>query len=137
MGWGTPEMSDRRPDRIFGILVREGRVFLAHRAGGLALPGGVFRPLAEDRKVELKAHLFDQLGIEATAVWAQGGFDYALPDDDGPRFAGFYSVWEWEGEVPDTAGRWLDEAGVGAAPLPPSLKILLISVLNTHALRTT
>lgn len=131
-------MTDRRPDRVYGMLVREGRVFLRACPGGLALPGGVFRPLAEDRKVELKAHLFDQLAIEARSVWAQGAFDYHHPDEPEPAFSGFYSVWEWDGNISPALGEWLDRDGVTDAPeLPASLRILLLSVLETVALRTT
>lgn len=130
-------MTDRRPDRVYGILVREGRVFLAGHGDTLGLPGGVFRPLADDRKVELTAHLWDQLGIDATRIWAQGAFAYRNPDEDGESFCGFYTVWEWDGDVPGGAGEWLDLAAVAVSALVPSLKILLTSVLNTTALRTT
>ena len=129
-------MSDRRPQRVYGILVRDGHTFVLRRGARLGLPGGVFRPLADDRKVELRAHLWDQLGIEATRVWAQGAFDYQGLDDAQPQFSGFYSVWEWEGTVAPSAGDWLDADGVATAPLAPSVKILLTSVLNTLALRT-
>ncbi len=129
-------MTDRRPERVYGVLVREGRVFLARHGARLGLPGGVFRPMAEDRKVELRAHLWDQLGIEATRVWAQGAFEYRGLGDEGAHFAGFYSVWEWEGDVPPSAGQWLDADGVAVTDLAPPLKILLTSVLNTLALRT-
>ncbi|HEX6032318.1 MAG TPA: hypothetical protein VFY90_12875 [Tepidiformaceae bacterium] len=129
-------MTDRRPDRVYGILVREGRVFLAAQAGELGLPGGVFRPLAEDRKVELKAHLWDQLGIEAGAIWAQGAFDYRAPGEDREYFSGFYTVWDWAGDVPEDAGIWTDVPSLAGTALVPSLKILLTSVLNTQALRT-
>ena len=130
-------MTDRRPDRVYGVLVKDARVFLRSAPNGaLTLPGGVFRPMAEDRKVELKAHLFDDLGIEATAVWAQGGFMYQRPGEEDERFSGFYSVWEWEGDVPEDAGTWLGLEDIAASRLPPSLKILLTSVLNTVAMRT-
>ncbi|MBI2766140.1 MAG: NUDIX hydrolase [Chloroflexi bacterium] len=130
-------MSDRRPARVYGILVREGRVFLTGTEGHFGLPGGVFRPLAEDRKVELKAHLWDQLGIEASAVWAQGAFDYQHPDEERAWFSGFYSVWDWGGILPLGAGGWFDADEVAAAPgLPPSLRILLTTVINTVAMRT-
>ncbi len=120
------------------MLVREGRVFLCSSPGGRGLPGGIFRPLAEDRKVELKAHLFDQLGIEARSVWAQGAFDYRHPGESEPAFSGFYSVWEWDGTISSALGEWLDPDGVAAAPeLPASLRVLLLSVLETVALRTT
>ena len=131
-------MTDRRPDCVYGILVRDERVFLRDFRGRLGLPGGVFRPLAEDRKVELRAHLFDQLEIDARSVWGQGAFDYRNPDEDVAKFSGFYTVWEWEGEIPPPAGRWLDRSGVEVAPdLPASLRILLLSVLATLALKTT
>lgn len=128
---------DNRPARVYGILVKEGRAFLGDYAGGEGLPGGVFRPMAEDRKVELRAHLYDQLGIDARAIWAQGAFEYQHPVEDHPLFSGFYSVWEWEGGVPAAAGRWVDAEDVARSGLTPSLKILLTSVLNTLALRTT
>ena len=98
-------MSDQRPERVYGVLVREGQVFLSAHEGRFGLPGGVFRPMAEDRKVELKGHLEEQLGVRATAVWAQGGFDYQHPAEEEARFSGFYSVWEWTGEVAEAAGR--------------------------------
>lgn len=129
-------MTDRRPDCIYAVLVREGRVFLAHYEGGLGLPGGEFRALAEDRKVELRAHLHDQLGIAARAIWAQGAFAYRHPRDGRERFSGFYTVWDWEGEVPATAGEWLDSDAIAGAPLVPSLRILLLSVLATLAIKT-
>jgi hypothetical protein len=129
-------MTDRKPDRVYGVLVRDARVFLERRGAGLALPGGVFRPMAEDRKVELKAHLFDSFGIVATAVWAQGGFMYQRPGEEDEWFSGFYSVWEWDGEMPEDAGVWLDEDEVAASRLTTSVKILLTSVLNTVAMRT-
>lgn len=130
-------MSDRRPDCVYGVLVHEGRVFLRSMDGHFGLPGGVFRPLAEDRKVELKAHLWDQLGIEARAVWAQGAFEYRNPDEDREKFCGFYSVWEWDGEVPEALGRWLSADELAMTAVPASLRILLFSVLQTLALRTT
>jgi hypothetical protein len=130
-------MTDRRPDRVHGILVRDGRVFLTRHGDDLGLPGGVFRPLADDRKGELKAHLWDQLGIEATRVWAQGAFAYRNPDQAGEAFCGFYTVWDWDGDVPAGAGEWLDLEAVAEHALPASVKILLTSVLNTTALRTT
>jgi hypothetical protein len=135
-GVGGEGMTDARPDCVYGILVREGNVFLGRYGNELGLPGGVFRPLADDRKVELKAHLFDQLGIRASAVWAQGAFLYRHPLEGRERFCGFYTVWEWEGEVPSDAGRWLDEPAVSALVSHPSLRILLLSVLATLALRT-
>ncbi|MEX1103768.1 MAG: hypothetical protein WED87_05945 [Dehalococcoidia bacterium] len=130
-------MTDRRPDRVYGILVRDGRVFLSTQAGALGLPGGIFRPMAEDRKIELKAHLWDQLAIEATRIWAQGAFTYRNPGEECEAFCGFYTVWEWVGDVPDERGEWLDVEGVAASLLQPSVKTLLTSVLNTTALRTT
>lgn len=128
---------DARPDCVYGILVRDGRVLLAEYPRGFGLPGGVFRPLAADRKVELRAHLWDQLGVDASRVWAQGAFDYQHPLDDRPRFSGFYTVWEWEGEVPPAAGTWAGEGVVHVAGLPVALRVLLLSVLQTVALRTT
>jgi len=131
-------MTDRRPDCVYGLLVREGQVFVRSMDGHFGLPGGIFRPMAEDRKVELKAHLWDQLGIEATRVWAQGAFDYRNPDEDREKFSGFYSVWEWEGDVPGGgAGRWLSAEEVPMTALPSSLRILMLSVLQTQAVRTT
>lgn len=130
-------MTDRRPDCVYGILIREGRVFLRAMGGELGLPGGIFRPLAEDRKVELRAHLWDQLAIEARAVWAQGAFDYRNPDEETERFSGFYTVWEWEPDPALEAGHWLDADRVAASRLVPSLKILLQSVIATQAVKTT
>lgn len=132
-------MTDRRPERVYGVLVDDGRVFLRARgANELGLPGGVFRPLAEDRKVELKAHLQDDLGIRATRLWAQGGFDYQAPGEAVAVFSGFYSVWEWDGEVPGDCGRWVTRDELAwVAGLPQSLRILLLSVLETVAMRTT
>ena len=129
-------MTDRRPDRVYAIVVRDGRVFLRDCGGVPGLPGGVFRPLAENRKAELKAHLFDQLGIAANAIWAQGAFDYRDPADDHEAFSGFYTVWEWDGEIAPAAGQWFDREAVLASALAPSLRILLLSVLETQALRT-
>ena len=128
---------DRRPDCVYAVLVREQRVFLAWHDGALGLPGGVFQPLAEDRKVELRAYLADQLRIDARAIWAQGAFDYHHPAQQGPRFSGFYSVWEWKNGIPSEAGVWLDADAVFETELPAPLKILLISVLNTQAVKTT
>jgi len=129
-------MTDRRPDCVYGILVRDGRAFLTACDGAFGLPGGVFRPLAEDRKIELRAHLYDQLGIEARSVWAQGAFLYQHPAETSKRFSGFYTVWDWAPEVPDSAGTWFDSEGIAALTLPASLKILLLSVLATLAVRT-
>ena len=130
-------MTDRRPDCVYGILIREGRVFLRSMGGELGLPGGIFRPLAEDRKVELRAHIWDQLAIEARAVWAQGAFDYRNPDEATERFSGFYTVWEWEPEPAPGLGAWFDAEQVSASTLMPSLKILLHSVIATQAVKTT
>jgi hypothetical protein len=128
---------DKRPDCVYGILVREGTVFLARYSDALGLPGGAFRPLAEDRKVELRGHLADQLGIDARAIWAQGAFLYQHPTEERERFSGFYTVWEWDGNVAADAGEWLDSDSVAASDLPAPVRILLISVLATLALRTT
>ena len=130
-------MTDRRPDRVYGILVKEGEVFLRDcGAGRDGLPGGVFRPLAEHRKVELRAHLYDQLGIEARSIWAQGAFDYQDPAEEGPGFSGFYTAWEWDGEIRPGTGRWAGKDDVVRSELPASLRILLLSVLDTLAVRT-
>lgn len=130
-------MTDRRPACVYGILVRDRRVFLRSFAGGaLGLPGGVFRPLADDRKVELRAHLYDQLGIDARAIWAQGAFDYTDPASSGEAFSGFYTVWDWDGEPPTDAGCWLDAPALATAALPDSLRVLLLSVVDTLAVRT-
>ncbi len=128
---------DRRPDCVYGVLVREERVFLTWHEGALGLPGGAFQPMAEDRKVELRAYLTDQLGIGARSIWAQGAFDYLHPAHQAPRFSGFYTVWEWVGEPATDRGIWLDADAVIETELPAPLKILLISVLNTQAVRTT
>jgi hypothetical protein len=132
-------MSDRRPERIYGVLVREGHVFLRDYGGGrLGLPGGVFPPLAENRKGELRLMLFDQLGIDAQRTWAQGAFDYRDPADEREAFSGFYTVWEWQGEVRPGTGRWVGHGDIAGLPgLAPSLRILLLSILDTVALRTT
>jgi hypothetical protein len=130
-------MSDRRPERVYGVLVREGQVFLARCGDGIALPGGSFPPLAGDRKEELRGHLLDQLGIVGRTIWAQGAFDYHRPGDERACFSGFYSVWEWDGEPAESAGYWLDASEVAASGLPASLKILLTSVLDAKAMRTT
>jgi hypothetical protein len=130
-------MRDDRPDRVYGILVRDGRVFLANVGDQPGLPGGVFRPLAEDRKVELRGHLFDQLGIEARSIWAQGAFMYRNPGEAAELFSGFYTVWEWDGEIPPSAGRWVDRELVATAGLVPSLAVLLTSILSMQAMRTT
>lgn len=130
-------MSDRRPDRVYGILVRDERVFLVHANGGFGLPGGEFRRLAGDRKVELAAHIHDQLGIEVRSIWAQGAFEYQDPAEQRQWFSGFYSVWEFEGTVPKGSGEWLDARGVAASPLDPRVKILLTSLLDTKAMKTT
>lgn len=130
-------MTDRRPDCVYGILIREGRVFLRSMDGRFGLPGGIFRPLAEDRKVELRAHLWDQLAIEARAVWAQGAFEYRNPDEETEKFSGFYTVWEWEPDPAPALGRWFDSSQVAASTLVPSLKILLQSVIATQAVKTT
>jgi hypothetical protein len=130
-------MSDGRPERVYGILVQDGAVFLAKDADGIGLPGGPFPPMADDRKAELRAHLLDQLGIVGRAIWAQGAFDYRRPGEQRAYFSGFYSVWEWDGEIGAEAGYWLQPGEIAASGLPPSLKILLASVLDAKAMRTT
>ena len=108
-------MTDRRPDRVYAILCRERKVFLRAIDGlneRFGLPGGVFRPLAEDRKVELRAHLQDQLGIDAAKIWAQGGFEYRDAAEAEGAFSGFYTVWEWDGAVPPDAGIWVDARSI-------------------------
>lgn len=134
-GRGLP-MSDGRPERVYGIIVRDGRVFLCRYDDALGLPGGIFRPLAEDRKAEVRAHLLDQLGIMSRAVWAQGAFLYQHPSEETPQFSGFYTVWEWDGEVPADAGEWLGEEDLADANLDTSIRILLLSVMTTQAVRT-
>jgi hypothetical protein len=129
-------MSNRRPDRVYGIIVRDHRVFLAEYDGRFGLPGGVFRPLAEDTKVELAVHLAEQLGIKSTRIWAQGAFVYHHPAEAEEALSGFYTIWDWEGEVPDGAGHWIDNRGLLEYDLPPSLRILLLSVLETEAIKT-
>ncbi len=129
-------MSDDRPDRVYAIIVRDRRVFVTRHGLGYGLPGGVFRKLAEDRKVELAEHLREQLGIEPVASWAQGAFFYRHPAEDREYFSGFYSVWEYDGEI-GAGGEWLDEADIAASLMPASMRILLTSVLNTRAERTT
>ena len=129
-------MSNRRPDRVYAIIVREHRLFLAEYGGRFGLPGGIFRPLAEDTKVELAGHLAEQLGITATKIWAQGAFLYQNPDESTPFFSGFYTVWDWDGQVADEAGHWIDNRGLLEYELSPSLRILLLSVLETEAIKT-
>jgi hypothetical protein len=130
-------MTDRRPDCVYGLLVRDQRVFVRAMGGHFGLPGGVFRPMAEDRKVELRAHLWDQLSIEARAIWAQGAFEYRNPDETAEKFSGFYTVWDWDGEVAEDAGRWLNQDEIAMTALPSSLRILLFSVLQTQAVKTS
>ena len=130
-------MSDRRPERLYGILVRDGRVFMRLDGGRLALPGGPFPPLAEDRKAELSGHISEQLGVTVRTLWAQGAFAYAEPGAGPEAFSGFYTAWDWEGEPPAGGGAWLDAEQVQWAPgIAPSLRILLLSVLDTKAVRT-
>ncbi|MEP7215764.1 MAG: hypothetical protein ABI782_05875 [Anaerolineaceae bacterium] len=128
---------DRRPECVYALLVRDQRVFLSWHKGTLGLPGGVFQPLAEDRKVELRAYLADQLGIVSSVIWAQGAFDYQHPAESEPRFSGFYTVWEWANEIEPAAGTWLTADDLPETELPAPLKILLLSVLNTQAVKTT
>lgn len=131
-------MTDRRPERIYCILVREGSVFLRDCGQGrYGLPGGVFPPLADNRKGELRLMLYDQLGIDVQRTWAQGAFDYHDPADDRAAFSGFYTAWEWDGDVPEGAGAWVNRDGLANVPgLAPSLRVLLYSILDTVALRT-
>jgi hypothetical protein len=130
-------MPDNRPERVYGIIVRDGCVFLRETGRGLGLPGGRFQPLADNRKTEIRAHLFDQLGIAAERIWAQGAFQYQDAAEDSEAFSGFYTVWDWEGEVPAGSGRWAsrDELPL-LSDLPGSLRILLLSILDTVAIRT-
>lgn len=122
---------DNRPACVYGILVRDGRAFMMHYGNARGLPGGVFRELAEDRKVELAQHIEDQLGVAATHIWAQGAFDYQHPAESKRLFSGFYSVWDWEGDVREDAGSWVGLDEVAGLDVPPSLRILLTSVLST------
>jgi len=128
---------DRRPDCVYAVLVREQHVFLSWHNGALGLPGGVFQPLAEDRKVELRAYLADQLGIDARMIWAQGAFDYQHPAETKARFSGLYTVWEWTKEIDPGVGTWLSADDLPETQLPAPLKILLLSVLSTQAVKTT
>lgn len=130
-------MTDRRPDCVYGILVRGGKVFLRRTEHGWGLPGGAFPPMADHRKHELRALLWDQLGIDATKIWAQGAFEYQGPGDTQARFSGFYSVWEWEGEVANHPGAWVGQKELGDYSLPAPLRILLFSVVSTEAMRTS
>jgi hypothetical protein len=129
-------MTDKRPERVYGVLRRDDRVFLRRTPGGLGLPGGLFQPMAEDRKVELRAHVFDQLGVSAKNIWAQGAFAYRDAADDREAFSGFYTIWDWDGDVPERAGEWLGRDDIAAAGLPGSLRILLLSILDTVAMKT-
>ena len=130
-------MTDVRPDCVYGILARGGMVFLRRLPEGWGLPGGAFPPLADHRKNELRALIWDQLGVDARSIWAQGAFEYRSPGEDSARFAGFYSVWEWDGVVPDDAGEWASAEDLSAYELDPSLRILLLSVLSTETMRTS
>lgn len=130
-------MTDRRPDCIYAILVRDEKVFLRKLANGWGLPGGTFPPMADHRKNELRAFLWDQLGIDSRSIWAQGAFDYQAPGETSARFSGFYSVWEWDGDVPETAGAWAGQEELEQFDLCPSLRVLLFSVLSTETMRTT
>lgn len=135
-GIGGERVTDRRPDRVYGIIVQDGRAFMCHYGDRLGLPGGIFRPLAEDRKAEVRAHLLDQLGIMSRAVWAQGAFIYHHPAEDIPQFSGFYSVWDWEGGLPSDAGDWMDAEQIARADVETDLRVLLLSVVATQAVRT-
>ncbi|MFN0097002.1 MAG: hypothetical protein ACKVVT_19760 [Dehalococcoidia bacterium] len=129
-------MSNRRPERIYGIVVRDHQLLLTEHDGRFGLPGGIFRPLAEDPKVELAVHLFDQIGIRPTRIWAQGAFLYQHPSETSEAFSGFYTVWDWDGVPTDDAGHWIDKRGLLEYTLSPSLRILLLSVLETEAIKT-
>jgi hypothetical protein len=129
-------MTDRRPDRVYGIIVRDSRVFLCRYGQRFGLPGGIFRPLAEDRKAEVRGHLLDQLGIMSRAVWAQGAFIYHHPVEEIPQFSGFYTVWEWDGEIDEGAGRWFGAHDLEQANLETAMRVLLLSVMATKAVHT-
>jgi len=129
-------MTDRRPDRVYGIVVQDGRAFLCRYGDRFGLPGGIFRPMAEDRKAEVRAHLLDQLGIMSRAVWAQGAFIYHHPAEDIPQFSGFYTVWEWDGALPEDAGEWMDADQIAQADIETALRVLLLSVVTTQAVHT-
>jgi hypothetical protein len=129
-------MTDRRPDRVYGIIVRDSRVFLCRYGDHFGLPGGIFRPLAEDRKAEVRGHLLDQLGIMSRAVWAQGAFIYHHPAEEIPQFSGFYTVREWDGGIPGDAGEWFGAEDLAGVNLEPALRVLLLSVMATQAVHT-
>jgi hypothetical protein len=130
-------MPDNRPERVYGIIVRDGRVFLRETGRGLGLPGGAFAPLADNRKTEIRAHLFDQLRVLAERIWAQGAFDYRDAAEETAAFSGFYTVWDWSGDIPPGAGIWAGRDDLAEMPgLPGSLRILLFSVLDTVAIKT-
>jgi hypothetical protein len=84
----------------------------------------------------VRGHLLDQLGIMSRAVWAQGAFIYHHPVEEIPQFSGFYTVWEWDGELPAAAGAWFDADQLVAADLETSLRVLLLSVVATQAVHT-
>lgn len=128
---------DRRPDRVYGIPVHEHAVYLVRYANGFGPAGGIFAPLAEDRKAELQAHLIEQLNIVARRIWGQGAFDYRHPEEDREYFSGFYTVWQWDGDLLEGRGLWLGQAQVAALDVVPSLKILLTSIIDTQAIQTT
>ena len=128
---------DRRPDRVYGIPVQDHAVFLVRYPGGFGPAGGVFAPLAEDRKAEVQAHLVEQLGIVARRIWGQGAFDYRHPEEDREYFSGFYTIWQWDGEIPERRGAWLGQAQLASLDVVPSLKILLTSIVDMHAIQTT
>lgn len=129
-------MTDSRPARVYGILVDDGRAFLCRYGARFGLPGGVFRPLAEDRKAEVRGHLLDQLGVMSRAVWAQGAFIYHHPNEEIPQFSGFYSVWEWDGDLRRDCGEWFDAGQIATVDVDPGLRVLLLSVVSTQAVRT-
>ena len=67
-------------------------------------------------------------------VWASA----ATVDSQGrPRSRVLHPFWEWDGEVPEGAGAWVDREQVQWAPgLSPSIRILLLSILDTVAMKT-
>ena len=84
--------------------------------------------------------------MDAERIWAQGAFEYTRRSrGDREKFCGFYTVWDWSGEIPEGAGPWVDRDHISTIEgLPGSLRILLLSVLAdagdedamTHDIRT-